>query len=557
MDSLGLNTFSQLAPPTATQSRADATPERTSPKPGGSFGDVLAARAGKPAPKASSRVASPFDEVVTETPPETDVSAAPVATDHEDAWGDFLTKMNDELGLSAEDVLKAFEKLSDEELAQKPEDTTEQMVAALGLTGQPAALAKQYFKELIARTDQPKADVAAAPAPAEAHRSIERALERMDAHLMMNSPTVRASSVPDARSATFATASTEDQPAIDAKSAETNSGPTKPVDSPAGDSTMNDALLAQMTPVTEQKSEPKVDRLVREMLERSPETPAAPAPTMNDAPAAPATSLISQFANRVEMNTDADATVVDDQAAPVSAKPTAADFVFASARRSDDDTADSDTSSDDFAEDLNLGRETGPTGTAHQAPKPDFADTLAPKGATAAANGPGLAPEIVDTARLMVKNGGGEMQVTLNTEGLGEIAMKVNVRDGKVSVEMLTETQEAKRMLEHQLNDLKSQLISSNLQIDKIHVDTNSNLSRQNEQGQQDAQRQAAREQSWSQGQFNSQGGNQSQQQQARRQAYDAPAGRAYGAPIGAAARSGAMPPPPRTANSRRLNLVA
>ena len=132
------------------------------------------------------------------------------------------------------------------------------------------------------------------------------------------------------------------------------------------------------------------------------------------------------------------------------------------------------------------------------------------------------------------------------------------MRDGKVSVEMLTESQEAKRLLEHQLSDLKSQLISNHLQVDKLQVETQSNMSRQNEQQQSDAHRQAARGQEWSQ--FNGQAG-QGGQHQARRQAYDAPAGRAYGiagargvattSPMAAAAAQA------RGANSRRLNLVA
>ena len=131
---------------------------------------------------------------------------------------------------------------------------------------------------------------------------------------------------------------------------------------------------------------------------------------------------------------------------------------------------------------------------------------------------------------MILNNGGGEMRVTMNAEGLGDVAMKVNVRDGKVSVEMLTENQDVKRLLEHQLDELKTQLIANNLQVDKLHVDTGSNLARQNDQGQQDAQRQAAREQSWSQ-QFNQPNGGQSQNQ-ARRQAYDAPAARGYGGSV-------------------------
>ncbi len=47
-------------------------------------------------------------------------------------WTDFLRKMKEELGVSAEDVLDAFASLSPEELALPPQQNVDKVVMALG-----------------------------------------------------------------------------------------------------------------------------------------------------------------------------------------------------------------------------------------------------------------------------------------------------------------------------------------------------------------------------------------------------------------------------------------
>src|SRR5262249_9509337 len=82
--------------------------------------------------------------------------------------------------------------------------------------------------------------------------------------------------------------------------------------------------------------------------------------------------------------------------------------------------------------------------------------------------------------------------VTLAPDGLGDVAMKVSVRDGKVSVQMITESDEAKKLIERQLGDLKTSLASQHLNVDGIKVDTATNISKQMEQQYHNAQRQMA-----------------------------------------------------------------
>jgi len=102
--------------------------------------------------------------------------------------------------------------------------------------------------------------------------------------------------------------------------------------------------------------------------------------------------------------------------------------------------------------------------------------------------------ELVSKAQFMAQKGGGEMKVTLTPEGLGEVNMKVMVQNGHVNVEMITESSEAKKILEKGLGDLKANLISHNLRIDQVKVDTAADVSRQLTQQHDEAQRQFAQQ---------------------------------------------------------------
>lgn len=113
--------------------------------------------------------------------------------------------------------------------------------------------------------------------------------------------------------------------------------------------------------------------------------------------------------------------------------------------------------------------------------------------------GDGAAPEnvqdVVRNAQLLVQKGGGEMKMQLRPEGLGEVHLKVAVKDGQVAIQMMTDTDSAKRALEKGLDDLKTNLASHRLQVDALKVDVNTDLAKQRfEQGNQDSARDQARQ---------------------------------------------------------------
>ncbi len=79
---------------------------------------------------------------------------------------------------------------------------------------------------------------------------------------------------------------------------------------------------------------------------------------------------------------------------------------------------------------------------------------------------------VFNQTQALVKSGGGESTIILKPEGLGAIELKVEVKEGRVNVQMLTESKETKKLFESSTQDLTQMLSEKNLTVDKIKVDT-------------------------------------------------------------------------------------
>lgn len=79
--------------------------------------------------------------------------------------------------------------------------------------------------------------------------------------------------------------------------------------------------------------------------------------------------------------------------------------------------------------------------------------------------------QIMNQAQILMKEGGGEVKVEMSPEGMGSIQLKLQVLDGKVQLQMNTETKEAKKLIESSLNDLKQSLAAHQLSMDLVKVD--------------------------------------------------------------------------------------
>lgn len=97
--------------------------------------------------------------------------------------------------------------------------------------------------------------------------------------------------------------------------------------------------------------------------------------------------------------------------------------------------------------------------------------------------------ELISQAQFLVKKGGGEMKVALNPEGLGEVNLKVSMNNGQVNVEMVTGSEEAKKIIEKGLGELRDNLAMHKMHLDSIKIENSKELSNQLANHQQDLER--------------------------------------------------------------------
>lgn len=79
--------------------------------------------------------------------------------------------------------------------------------------------------------------------------------------------------------------------------------------------------------------------------------------------------------------------------------------------------------------------------------------------------------QLMNQAQYLVKKGGGEMKVQMTPEGMGTIHLKVMLQDGKVNMQMSAETQDAKKVIESSLAELKTSLAAHKLSMENVKVD--------------------------------------------------------------------------------------
>jgi len=397
-------------------------------------------------------------------------------------WNDFLRKMKDKLGVGADEILEAFDSLSPEELAQPPIQTVDRVVMALGLDPQATAQAKQFFTELIQKTqpkslnDELRSSGQQIQLTLMSQREIERkpglkGIEQMNQSFFgsqaeRQKPSNESAPIPKL-------VSLFDKPkTTNMGQAAFSAGNSGGAGAAAGAGAAGgaggelswvpvDPMKGQQNPIPSQVQTPvksTVDQLIQNFA-----VPVSASPS----PMTPST------ANETVM-------------APAGRVAPLAEF------SGHDDADDFEDSMSEEASLLDSSAGWAPTHSTSVSG--EFKSHLSAANVTSPLAQPVTVPELVQNAEIMVRDGGGDMKVTLNPEGLGEVAMKVSVDDGKVSVHMVTESDEAKKLIERQLHELKTQLSTNHLQVDSIKIDTASSMGRQLEQQYQDAQRQATQQ---------------------------------------------------------------
>lgn len=107
---------------------------------------------------------------------------------------------------------------------------------------------------------------------------------------------------------------------------------------------------------------------------------------------------------------------------------------------------------------------------------------------TGEASGNQALDKLVGQAKLVTAEGGGEAIVNMNPEGLGEVRLKIAVRDGRVQVDLAAETPEAKKVIENSIGDLKNALSSQKLTVDSVKVDVGTQLGNEKQSSNQESQ---------------------------------------------------------------------
>jgi len=103
--------------------------------------------------------------------------------------------------------------------------------------------------------------------------------------------------------------------------------------------------------------------------------------------------------------------------------------------------------------------------------------------------------ELIRQAQVVLKRGGGEMKMEMSPEGMGQVHLRVAVENGNVNVQMLTDNEAAKHLIEKGLGDLKASLASHQLQVDNMRVDVGSDIQKHmDQQASQEQARQQARQ---------------------------------------------------------------
>ncbi len=80
--------------------------------------------------------------------------------------------------------------------------------------------------------------------------------------------------------------------------------------------------------------------------------------------------------------------------------------------------------------------------------------------------------EIMNQAKYLVTQGGGEMSVKMSPDGLAEVQLKVVLLDGKVNIEMHTQDKAVKKLIEDSLSELKSGLAAQHLSIEHVKINS-------------------------------------------------------------------------------------
>lgn len=399
----------------------------------------------------------------------------------QEAMENFIQKMNDELGIPPQKLLQAFAKLDDQAMQESPEESMGQLMANLGLDEAGEAKAAALYRDLLKTTGDSLVNERLAGLDSSVNFDVmsprDSALRKLNTSLDDLNDSFFKKDAGDAKKAQ------KDLEAMDLAIAKMMRDPQAQT-----------APLANAQALAAQDSEGDADAAAA--LDSSQQDLLAALGALN-----------AQPAEIAQAQSEGDGDLADllgqrQEQGSVKATKSSLKSAFAEemaehvAKADKDETVDADSALKPEAKidpqaAVNPDLQTAP-GTPKAVLGP--ADMMMGKQPTAKDEQENV-KELIKQAQIMVKRGGGEMKMEMKPEGMGSIHLRVNVENGQVNVQMLTESESAKHLLEKGLHELKSNLAQHELKVQSMTVDVGNDVKNQmDQQATQDQARQRAQQ---------------------------------------------------------------
>lgn len=93
------------------------------------------------------------------------------------------------------------------------------------------------------------------------------------------------------------------------------------------------------------------------------------------------------------------------------------------------------------------------------------------------------AHKIMEQATMMIKDGGGSMRLDLGTHELGHIDLAIDIKDNKLNIRIIAETEQAKHMITNELPKLRDALADQRLTLQNAEVGLRGQMGQQSSNG--------------------------------------------------------------------------
>jgi flagellar hook-length control protein FliK len=510
--------------PARAAAKSDSTSATSTKAPEKRFSDVLDSK--PDVSSAQSNANTPSIDDKSETKPKSESSPAEspqqakstkTAT-RQAAMEIFLDRMENEVGVEPSDVLESFSKLSMSEMMAPPEESADKIISQLGLDDKKSQKAMGLYNEMLAMTAAAGMSQYLTNKGQEAQfqvmdkkevelRNLRSSIGQMSDKFFMTGGFSPNTGIDQQAKITDAAAmnSQMQNPALTNDSAKTlntedqnqqneNFDQAETTASLGVSSSLDTAAPQTKLPLDGMSAAPQGESVLPQNFQQFNDVQDSPDEITNDQLDDAIKSNVKTKVAQPKGNETVAAASVPQVNQPVTtqaAQPVEAAAVNPlhamgmgnhsgpAADGSKDDGTDSDKS-DGSPIDIRAGQQIGTEKIGHNK---DFV-VAAPK--ATAADVQNNIKDIISQAQFLAKKGGGEMKVSLNPDGMGQVSLKVKSVKGQVSVEMVTSSEEAKKLLEKGLSELKDNLAVHKLHLDSIKIDSSKDISNQLSQQKQD-----------------------------------------------------------------------